>query len=444
MSESDLSAATNGSAGSPPTPVQVPPQAQALWHDGVRARPWEVVLTLEESGLRLRTIAREPLQEPSERSIVVDILLPWDTLDAPEPHQGRWRVAWVLEDPGLPQPFLLVPAGPLAERLRRRHRESLDGARRGLLAFEGLPMRWLAPAIGGLVVVISVLVIGATTQAWRLLPPRIDTLLGDQAAAGIEARVPACTDDSTDLFLSEVVAQVRPSDPRFHYRVTVLRHPDVNAFALPGGRIFVLSGLLEQASSPEEVAGVLAHELSHAERRHGMRQLGRILGMQLLIGSLFGGGFEGIDAIENAESIGEIFGTLAVLSYSKELEREADDDAAIALARARIPIGPMAEFFERVEVERRAPAVRDTVSAESGVATAKADTTGGQSSVAADTSWFDLPDWFSTHPRNTERRDRLRQQAQGDPALSALAPWQPQWQTLRSRCHADSAVTKFF
>ncbi len=428
-------------------------QTPALWHDGVHARPWEVLLTIEESGVRLRSVAGQPSPrqsalDPARSSVEHDLLLPWGVLEAPEPHQGRWRIAWSLRDPSTPQPFLLVPAGPLVEELRRRHRDALGGARRGLLAFEGLPMRWLAPAIGGLVVAISVLVIGATTQAWRLLPPRVDTLLGDQAAAGIEARVPACTDDSTDLFLSEIVAQVRPAESRFNYRVTVLRHPDVNAFALPGGRIFVLSGLLEQASSPDEVAGVLAHELSHAERRHGMRQLGRILGMQLLIGSLFGGGFEGIDAIENAETIGEIFGTLAVLSYSKELEREADDDAALALARARIPIGPMASFFERLDQEQLASAKPGAASAQPDPQAQAATTQDHAQTTAptppADSSWFDLPNWFSTHPRNTERRDRLRQQAQGDPASSALSPWQTQWQSLRSRCHADSATTKFF
>lgn len=125
----------------------------------------------------------------------------------------------------------------------------------------------------------------------------------------------------------------------YTYHVTVLDVGLVNAFALPGGYIFLFRGLLEDASSPNEVAGVLAHEMAHVIHRHGTEALIRDTGASLIFNALLGNVGQGI---------GE---TLVGFSYSREAELEADRTAVTLLKAAEIEVAGLADFFRQIELE---------------------------------------------------------------------------------------------
>jgi len=124
----------------------------------------------------------------------------------------------------------------------------------------------------------------------------------------------------------------------------VLHSKVKNALALPGGRIFMLDGLLQVARSPDELAGILAHELGHLHHRHSMRMLIQTGGTSFLIGLLLGD-ITGSGAV--------IFATRTLLdaSHSREAEQEADRFAAAVMQKlGRSPL-PMAELLFRITGE---------------------------------------------------------------------------------------------
>ena len=133
-------------------------------------------------------------------------------------------------------------------------------------------------------------------------------------------------------------------------RIQVAELPMVNAFTLPGGQIVVSSALVRKAGSPEEVAGVIAHEIGHVLARHPEASLIRALGMTGLLSVLTGG--SGM-----AESVMH----LVMLKYSRDAEREADRLAMEILRGAEVDPVALARFFERMmKAHGEPPAVLST------------------------------------------------------------------------------------
>jgi Zn-dependent protease with chaperone function len=132
-----------------------------------------------------------------------------------------------------------------------------------------------------------------------------------------------------------------PDNPGYPFKLYVIKNKEMNAMALPGGTVVVLTGLLEQADSPEEVAGVLSHEMTHVLKRHVIRQVVHNLGWRLWIGLFLGYG----DFARAAEGLGK----LGELSFSRSQEEEADLGAAHILARANLPIEPFIGFFKKMQ-----------------------------------------------------------------------------------------------
>ncbi len=123
----------------------------------------------------------------------------------------------------------------------------------------------------------------------------------------------------------------------------------MNAFALPGGQVVVNSGLLRDAESAEEVAGVLAHEISHVELRHTLRNLIHSLGWRAVLGAAMGDLSGGVWA-NMAQELGE-------LGYSRDMEREADMAGLQLLRRSGVPATGMLRFFVRMERNGASPPV---------------------------------------------------------------------------------------
>lgn len=128
----------------------------------------------------------------------------------------------------------------------------------------------------------------------------------------------------------------------YDYNIVVVHNESVNAFALPGGNIVVLSGLIEFSENPEEVAAVLAHEMAHVEKRHVVDRLVKELGLQVLFGVLTGG---------DAVILSEVSRTVTSTYFNRRQEKEADDFALDLLHRCDISPRSLGTLFRRMNSE---------------------------------------------------------------------------------------------
>ncbi len=150
--------------------------------------------------------------------------------------------------------------------------------------------------------------------------------IGDQIAAQINAQLPLVRDPVLNLYVTRVGRLIaRHSDrPELHYHFYIVNSPGVNAFALPGGHIYINRGLIERTRNVSELAAVLAHEIGHVAARHGARMLERQLRTGSLISVLYrvilGGEPQILD--QTALRLGSILWTA---SNSRKAEIEADE-----------------------------------------------------------------------------------------------------------------------
>jgi predicted Zn-dependent protease len=186
--------------------------------------------------------------------------------------------------------------------------------------------------------------------------------------------------------LEKTVRRLYPIYPAdtFPLQVQVVSGREVNAYASLGGRVYVLDGLLRQAKSPDELAGVLAHELEHVRRRHIMQGF---LTHLITTGAL---------RAVAGEGLGKSMGTaLMKLGFSRGQESQADEGGLRRLRDARVGVEGYARFFDRLESSAIVPAL------------------------------------FSDHPSNQSRSELARRYAGGpvEPLLSGA-----EWKSLKSIC----------
>ena len=144
-------------------------------------------------------------------------------------------------------------------------------------------------------------------------------------------------DDALTLLVSTLAG-----DLHIDFHVRVLDTPVVNAVAAPGGHILLFRGLIDQADTPDEVAGVLAHEMAHVIKRHSTQDAVRQLGFSVVLRALFGD--PGMLQAAAESAIG--------LSYSRDAEAEADQIATELLAGAQISNEGLVGFFKRLAAEQ--------------------------------------------------------------------------------------------
>ena len=159
--------------------------------------------------------------------------------------------------------------------------------------------------------------------------------------------------------LQQYVAQVGKRIVRgsgrgsFRYRFTVLDDPSVNAFALPGGYVYVMRGLLAELSNEAELAGVLAHEVGHAALHHAAKQYTRLLGYNFLtLGAAVAGSAAGGEGGKVAVAASSLFQQI-LLGYSREFELEADEFALFALHRAGYDPRTFVDFMRHLRLKNR-------------------------------------------------------------------------------------------
>jgi predicted Zn-dependent protease len=153
-----------------------------------------------------------------------------------------------------------------------------------------------------------------------------------------------CVDADREAAIMAIVNRLLEPIPNvpYKFRLTVFNDTSVNAFALPGGQIILLRGLIERSKTPEELAGVLAHELQHVLKRHATRLLLQHASTGLMLVAV-SGDLTGVMAygLESARVLG-------TLSYSRGLEGEADSEGVRMLMAADIDPAGMIDFFEKL------------------------------------------------------------------------------------------------
>ncbi len=182
-----------------------------------------------------------------------------------------------------------------------------------------------------------------------------DVQIGREAAAEVKKQYPVITDDQIEGYLDRLgkrLVSAAPSDlnkPQFDYSFTPVNLKDINAFALPGGPMFVNRGMIEAASGEGEVAGVMAHELAHVLLRHGTANATKQQGFQIgalagaIAGAVIGGGWGQV--ISQGSQFG--LGTW-LMKYSREYEKQADLLGAQIMARAGYDPRELARMFETI------------------------------------------------------------------------------------------------
>src|SRR5438270_4091406 len=186
--------------------------------------------------------------------------------------------------------------------------------------------------------------------------PTDDVKLGRQAAAEAEQQFPLLRDAQVNAYVERVgqrlVAAIPPEfqHPEFHYYFKVVNQREINAFALPGGPMYVNRGMIEAARNEGEMAGVMAHELSHVALRHGTAQATKAQKYSILggIGAIAGaviGGVPGAVIGQGSQlGVGVYF-----LKFSREYETQADVLGSQIMARAGYDPNDLANMFKTIE-----------------------------------------------------------------------------------------------
>jgi Zn-dependent protease with chaperone function len=207
-----------------------------------------------------------------------------------------------------------------------------------------------------LALVMSAALADAQTKiksGFNLFSPQQDVEVGQQSATAAEQQLPILRDSAVQSYVDRVGQKLAANagGPDFQYRFRVVNASDINAFALPGGYIYVNRGVLDQARNEGEVAGVLAHEISHVALRHGTHQASKAYlaqaGIGILGGILGGKVSQGTANIINA--VGGIGLNALFLKYSRDLETQADVRGAQILAASGYSPGDMVGFFQTLE-----------------------------------------------------------------------------------------------
>lgn len=133
----------------------------------------------------------------------------------------------------------------------------------------------------------------------------------------------------------------------FEWNIHVIDNKQVqNAFATPGGNIYIYTGLIQYLDHADDLAGVLGHEMAHADQRHTVRNLQRVYGVDILLSVVIGQ-----DASMLKQIAGQVAGTLAGLQFSREFETEADRESVRYLSHTRYACNGAAYFFIKLNEE---------------------------------------------------------------------------------------------
>lgn len=239
------------------------------------------------------------------------------------------------------------------------------------------------------------------TSMAPLVPQKVADGIGEQYADFFAPEGKQCKGKQGNAALAEIMARIQPkTSPYDTARVTVVDSDTINAITLPGGRILLFRGLIDQAESADEVAGVLAHELGHVGHYHGNQALLRHFGLGVFL--------EGVGG-----NIGSAASTGLFLSNSRTAEREADGEAINLLRNGQVSAMGVSDFFARL-----------------GGGEPGKDGKGEKgAAVDSDDGFMDV---IATHPGDADRRKRFAEAAKTYKATPTISD--DDWKALKAIC----------
>ncbi|MCB8820234.1 M48 family metallopeptidase [Microvirga rosea] len=252
---------------------------------------------------------------------------------------------------------------------------------------------WSAAAAASIVLCVLFLVPVVAERMTPLVPASWEKRLGQAVDNQIRLIVgdKICSDPQGSAALASLTARLRSSNPAAEeIDIQVLDSRVPNAITLPGGKIYLFRALLEKAEAPDEIAGVLAHEMGHAHHRDSLRKLIQTGGSSYLFGLLFGD-------VTGSGALVFMSRMLVDNAYSRDAERAADAFAGQTMTDLGRSSAAMAHLLKRIE--------------------------GNESK---------LPAFLSTHPVTDERLkvlERLVPREQGAPLLT-----NQEWRALKEIC----------
>jgi predicted Zn-dependent protease len=261
----------------------------------------------------------------------------------------------------------------------------------------------------------AVAALGGATLAGGCAPAvttQQEVQLGADYSRQINRQLPLVRDAATINYVNNLGRSIaRNADPRgIQYTFYVVNSDAVNAFAIPGGHIYVNRGLIERTDNMSELAGVLAHEIGHVVERHGITQVQRAQNANTLLSVLYGVLLRRPPSTVERAGI-QVGGSAVFAGYGRDAEREADRVAIGYLVRTGInPQGMVSMFQELLEERRRAPSR--------------------------------VEQWFSTHPLTEERVANTQAALQATPGATSagLVNDTREFQNFRARVRSLTPV----
>ena len=241
-------------------------------------------------------------------------------------------------------------------------------------ASSGLRLRLTLYAAAGILAVGVFFYIWGIPRLAKTITPHIplkwEKGMGDSALGFLAPEESRCNNKELQKAVDEIVIRLSATDPDpYSFKVFVVKSPVFNAVALPGGNIVVFGGLLEKAQSPESLAAVIAHEMQHVKKRHVTKRIIEDSSTGLIISAVAG------DVTGSVLYGLKIARNLAMLSYSRQDEEEADAGGIKMLIAANLDPQVMISFFEIIKEKN---------------------------------SKLKMPQYLSTHPDTDERISRLK------------------------------------
>jgi beta-barrel assembly-enhancing protease len=254
------------------------------------------------------------------------------------PAQPGWSVS--TKDPQLLSHPALLADSELAGQFKALPREHRA---RGLMIAAAVLFALLAALIITLI----------ASRAWLVekiadrIPVNWEVSLGEQLYESIKSEGKLVTDPPREKEIASITAPLveAAGQAGYNFQFHIINDTNINAFAVPGGRVFIHTGLLHAADTPEEIAGVLAHEIAHVTERHGFRALINSAGLYLIVQFFFGDTSGAMAVLTDGSRL------LLEQGYSRDFEREADDRGWNYLLKANIDPRGMIRFFKRMKEE---------------------------------------------------------------------------------------------
>jgi hypothetical protein len=195
---------------------------------------------------------------------------------------------------------------------------------------------------------------------WNLFSPQQDVEMGREVSKQAESELQIVTDRQASAYIDALGRQLAAHAPgeKYPYQFKIVNDTAINAFALPGGFVYINRGALEAADTEAQIAGVMAHEIGHVVLRHGTNQMSKAYIAQAPLAVLGG--------VLGNNSVGSILAQLGVgfaansllLKYSRDAESQADVMGTQILYDSGYDPRAMVEFFEKIQKESKGRAVQ--------------------------------------------------------------------------------------